>query len=117
MSWLTAGTLVLADWRGRALPREPTGIRPGVVIDGEAFPEDYANTLVVPFTRDLSLVDATFALRIEPTAENGASATSWALPHHLTSVSRRRVRPTNSRITSDQLWEIRQRIALAIGLV
>ncbi|MFI5267675.1 MAG: type II toxin-antitoxin system PemK/MazF family toxin [Chloroflexota bacterium] len=117
MSWLPAGRIVSVDWRGGSFPREPTGLRPAIVVDGETFPDDYPNTLVVPFSRDKTLIDATFTLLIEPTPENGSAAISWALPHHVTSVSRQRVRPTPSCITDDQLTDIRQRIALAIGLV
>ena len=112
-----AGTIVLVDWRAGAVPREPMKIRPAVVVeDDELFPDAYPNTLVVPLTRDEALAYPAFAERIDPTAVNGAEATSWALAHHVTSVSLKRVQETASRITGDQLASLRRRIALALGL-
>ena len=117
MSRPVAGTIVLVDWRTGAVPQEPTKIRPAVVVEGEAlFPDSYPNTLVVPLTSDEGLAYPAFAERIEPTAKNGAQATSWALAHHVTTVSLRRVQSTSSRITPAQLHSLRQRISLALGL-
>ncbi len=86
-----------------------------VVEDHELFPEAYPNMLVVPLTRDEGLAHRSFAERIEPTVDNGADTTCWALAHHVTSVSLRRVDPTPSRITAEQLSGIRKRIAVAVG--
>jgi mRNA-degrading endonuclease toxin of MazEF toxin-antitoxin module len=116
MSRHTAGSIVVVDWRGDALPREPSRPRPAVVVeDDELFPEHYPNTLVVPLTRDEGLAHRSFAERIEPDHDNGAETTSWALAHHVTSVSLRRISSTPSRITLDQLSSIRRRIAVAVG--
>lgn len=103
----------LARWR---LPREPSKLRHAVVVEDHAlFPDGYPDMLVVPLTRDEGLAHRSFAEQIEPTAENGAETTSWALAHHVTSVSLRRVTATNSRVTPAQLANIRERVALAIG--
>jgi mRNA-degrading endonuclease toxin of MazEF toxin-antitoxin module len=111
-----AGSIVVVDWRAGALPAEPECLRPAVVVeDDELFPDEYPNTLVVPLTRDEGLAHRSFAERIEPTAENGAEATCWALAHHVTSVSLRRVEATGSRVTAEQLASIRARIAVAAG--
>lgn len=116
MSRYRAGSIVVVDWRGGPLPHEPSKLRPAVVVeDDELFPDDYPNMLVVPLTRDGALAHRAFAERIEPTAANGGQETSWALAHHVTSVSRRRVNPTDSTITEAQLAHIRERIVLAIG--
>lgn len=116
MSRYPGGAIVVVDWRGGALPQEPGKLRPAVVVeDHELFPDAYPNTLVVPLTRDEGLAHRSFAERIEPTADNGATETCWALAHHVTSVSLRRVQPTESRVTDDQLGSIRHRIALAVG--
>lgn len=116
MSRHEAGSVVVVDWRGGAQPKEPSRLRPAVIVeDHELFPDAYPNTLVVPLTRDEGLAHGSFAERIEPTSENGAEATCWALAHHVTSVSLRRVRPTGSRITADQLASIRRRVVLAVG--
>jgi mRNA-degrading endonuclease toxin of MazEF toxin-antitoxin module len=111
-----AGSIVVVDWRGGALPQEPTKLRPAVVVeDHELFPDEYPNMLVVPLTREEGLAHRAFAERIDPTAENGAAATCWALAHHVTSVSLRRVDPTDSRITEAQLASIRKRVTVAVG--
>jgi len=111
-----AGAIVLVDWRVGAVPREPNKVRPSVVVeDHELFPNAYPNTVVVPMTRDAALAYAAFAERIDPAPENGADTTSWALAHHVTTVSLRRVQATPSRITDAQLVSLRRRIALALG--
>lgn len=116
MSRPGAGSIVLVDWRGAALPAESTRLRPAVVVEDEGlFPPAYPNLLVVPLTRDEGLVYPSFVERIDPTPENGAAETSWALAHHVSSVSMKRVTPTPSRVTSEQLGGIRRRIALAVG--
>lgn len=116
MSRFAAGSIVVVDWRGGALPREPSKLRPAVVIEDHLlFPDDYPNVLVVPLTRDEGLAHRSFAVQIEPTAENGCESTSWALAHHITSVSLRRVTSTGSRITPAQLEQVRNRVTLAIG--
>jgi mRNA interferase MazF len=110
-----AGTIVLVDWRVGAV-QEPTKIRPSVVVeDDQLFPGAYPNAIVVPLTRDEALAYFAFAERIDPTPENGSDATSWALAHHVTSVSLQRVQVTPSRITPEQLGSLRRRIALALG--
>jgi mRNA interferase MazF len=118
MSRNVAGSIVVVDWRRGALPQEPGRLRPAVVIeDHELFPEEYPNTIVVPLTRDQGLAHGSFAECIPPTPENGVATTCWALAHHVTSVSLRRVEPTPSRITDDQLSGIRKRVTLAVGIV
>ena len=116
MSRLTAGTIVVVDWCGGSLPQEPGKLRRAVSVeDHELFPEEYPNILVVPLTRDKGLAHRSFGERIEPTSDNGADTTCWALAHHVTSVSLRRVKPTASWITAEQLSSIRKRIIVAIG--
>jgi len=117
MSRHRAGSIVVVDWRGGALPQEPSRLRPAVVVeDHELFPVQYPNTLVVPLTRDEGLAHASFAERVEPTVDNGVQTVCWALAHHVTSVSLRRVDPTPTRITAEQLASIRRRITMAVGV-
>jgi mRNA-degrading endonuclease toxin of MazEF toxin-antitoxin module len=116
MSRPTAGSIVLVDWRGGALPQEPTKRSPAVVVEDDGlFPDAYPNTLVVPLTSDQGLAYPSFSERIDPAPDNGAPQTCWALAHHVTSVSLKRVTPTVSRVTSEQLGNIRRRATLAIG--
>ena len=117
MSRYPAGTIVVVDWRGDARSREPNRLRPAVVIeDHELFPDEYPNVIIVPLTRDEGLAHRSFAEPIPPTPDNGVDSTCWALAHHVTSVSSRRVQATASRITADQLSRIRTRIGVAVGL-
>lgn len=103
--------------REGCLPSEPSTLRLAVVIeDNVLFPDGYPNMLVVPLTRDEGLAHRSFAEQVEPTVENGAETTCWALAHHITSVSLRRVTPTDSRITPTQLANIRKRVTIAIGV-
>ena len=113
----SAGSIVLVDWRGGALPREPSKIRPAVVVeDHRLFPDEYPNIVVVPLTRDQSFIIPAFAEHISPSLENGASNQSWAVANHVSTVSLQRVELTRSRISNEQLINIRRRIALTLGL-
>ncbi|MBV8086978.1 MAG: type II toxin-antitoxin system PemK/MazF family toxin [Chloroflexi bacterium] len=117
MSLPVAGEIVVVDWRGGALPTEPTKIRPCVVVQDESlFADDEPTTIIVPLTTSLASIDPAFALQIEPSVQNGCTATSWALAHHVCVVSLERIIRSPSRVTSAQLAEIRSRIALALGL-
>lgn len=98
------------------MPGEPGKLRPAVVIEDEGlFPEAYPSTLVVPLTHDEGLAYPTFAVRLDPTGANGVDTTSWALAHHVTSVSTRRVKGTGSHVTPEELADVRRRVTLAIG--
>ena len=56
---LHAGQIVLADWRGDALPKEPNKLRPAVVVEDDGlFAPSYPNAILVPLTED-----ANFAIR------------------------------------------------------
>lgn len=117
MSRPAAGSIVIVDWRGGAQPKEPSRLRPAVIVEDDGlFPDAYPHTLVVPLTRDEGLAHQSFAERIEPTRDNGVETTCWALSHHVTSVSLRRVSPTDSRVTAGQLESIRRRIIVAVGI-
>ena len=86
-----------------------------MVEDEGLFPEAYPNLLVVPLTRDEGLAFPSFSEQIDPTPENGMSETCWALAHHVTSVSMKRITGTASRVASDQMARIRGCITLAVG--
>jgi mRNA-degrading endonuclease toxin of MazEF toxin-antitoxin module len=110
------GQIVVVDWRGDALPKEPNRLRPAVVIENPAlFEPDYENVIVVPLTEDGDLIIRSLSLPILPTIENGCSKPCWAAAHLVTATSKQRVRATRSTVTTDQLTAIRQRVARAIG--
>jgi len=111
-----AGQIVLADWRD-ALPKEPNKRRPAIVVeDTGLFGPNYPNVLLVPLADDPDLAVPGVSLAIEPTPENGCTKRCYALSHSITATSVRRLVTTGSRISADQLAEIRQQIGFAIGL-
>jgi mRNA-degrading endonuclease toxin of MazEF toxin-antitoxin module len=117
MTRAKGGDIVIVDWRGGALPNEPSRLRPAIVVEDEAFfAPDYPNILVVPLTTDASIAMPSLSVTIDPAPENGCARRCFALAPFVTSVSIRRVRATRSAIQPDQLGEIRRRIARAIGL-
>jgi mRNA interferase MazF len=114
---LRAGQIVLADWRGDALPREPNKRRPAVVVEDDGlFAARYPNAILVPLTEDAALAIPDLAVSIAPTPENGCSKACWAVSHLVSTTSKHRLRSTFSRITPDQLAAIRRQIAIALGI-
>ena len=114
---LSAGQIVLADWRGDALPKEPNRLRPAVVVDDDRlFAPVYPNALLVPLTEDAALALPDISVAIAPTAENGCPNPCWAISYLVTTTSKRRLQATSSRITPEQLDTIRRQIALAVGI-
>lgn len=114
---LRAGQIVLADWRGDAMPKEPNKRRPAVVVEDDAlFAPSYPNAILVPLTEDAALAIPDLSVAIDPTAENSCSKPCWAVSHLVATTSKSRLRATPSRITAKQLATIRRQIALAIGI-
>jgi mRNA interferase MazF len=111
-----AGQIVVAEWRD-ALPREANKRRPAVVIeDTRLFAPGYPNVILVPLTEDASMAIADLSVRIDPTPENGCTKTCFAMSPLVTGTPKARVQATRSRITAQQLADIRHRVAEAIGL-
>lgn len=114
---LRAGQIVIADWRGDALPKEPNKRRPAVVVEDDGlFAPAYPNTILVPLTEDASLAIPDLSVAIAPTPENGCSKLCWAVSHLVATTSKARLRATPSRITTDQLALIRRQIAFSVGI-
>jgi mRNA-degrading endonuclease toxin of MazEF toxin-antitoxin module len=114
---LRAGQIVLADWRGDAMPKEPNKRRPAVVVEDEGlFAPTYPNAILVPLTEDAALAIPDLSVAIAPTAENGCSKPCWAVSHLVATTSKARLRATPSHITPDQLTAIRRQVALAVGV-
>jgi len=112
-----AGQIVLADWRGDALPKEPNKRRPAVVVEDDGlFAPGYPNTILVPLTDDPALVIPDLAVPIAPGPENGCSKPCWAVSHLVATTSKARLKATGSRITQGQLAAIRRQIDLAVGV-
>jgi mRNA interferase MazF len=114
---LYAGQIVLADWRGDALPKGPNKRRPAVVVEDDGlFAPSYPNAILVPLTEDAALAIPDLSVAIAPTAENGCSKPCWAVSHLVATTSKARLQATPSRITPQQLTAIRRQIALAVGI-
>jgi mRNA interferase MazF len=114
---LSAGQIVIADWRGDALPKEPNKRRHAVVVEDHGlFATNYPNAILVPLTEDGAIAIPELSVAIAPTAENGCSKDCWAVSHLVATTAKARLRATPSRITADQLARIRRQIALAIGV-
>ena len=111
-----AGEIVLADWRD-ALPKEANKLRPAIVVEAEGlFHPDYPNLLLVPLTEDSRLGMPDLVVRIEPSAENGCAKPSVILATHVMAISKRQARRTGARITPEELRQMRERIAIPLGL-
>jgi mRNA interferase MazF len=114
---LAAGQIVLADWRGDALPKEPNKRRPAVVVEDDGlFAPSYPNAILVPLTEDAALAIPDLSVAITPSAENGCRKQCWAVSHLVATTSKARLTATPSRITQAQLAAIRRQIALAVGV-
>jgi len=117
MSEFTSGQIVLADWRD-ALPKEANKLRPAIVVEDDGlFDPAHLSVILVPLTEDARLAIADLSVAIDPTPENGCAKLCYAAAHAVTATSVARLKPTTSRVTPRQLQEIREKIALAIGLV
>jgi mRNA-degrading endonuclease toxin of MazEF toxin-antitoxin module len=116
VSRIAAGSIVIIDWRGDALPKEPNKLRPAIVVEDDGlFHPSYPNVIVVPLTEDAGLAIPGLSVTIDPTPQNGCTKRCFALAPFVTSASVMRVRATASRITDDQLHRIRHFVAEAIG--
>ena len=113
---LRAGQIVLADWRGDALPKEPNKRRPAVVVDDSLFAAAYPKALLVPLTNDGALAIPDLSVSIAPTPENRCDRPCWAVSYLVATTSKRPLQATHSRITAAQLADIRRQIAMAIGI-
>jgi mRNA interferase MazF len=113
---LTAGQIVIADWRGDAFPKEPNKRRPAIVVEDDTlFAPNYPNTILVPLADDPALIIPECATAIPPTPENGCTKLCWAVSNLVATTSKARLTATKSHITPAQLTAIRRQIALAIG--
>ena len=114
---LYAGQIVVADWRGDALSKEPNKLRPAVVVEEDGlFAPAYPNVILVPLTEDVALAIPDLSVAIPPDAANGCSKPCWAVSHLVATTAKSRLRATPSRITQAQLAAIRHQIALTIGI-
>jgi mRNA interferase MazF len=108
---MIAGNVFDCDWREDVLPKEPNKAgRPAIIVeDSELFPPDFPNVVVVACTKYLDFAIPSLSVRIEPSAENGLAAISYA-------VSKRRLGTMRGTIDPDALSAIRAAIAESLGI-
>ncbi len=89
-AWFRAGSIVLADWRGDALPKQPNKRRPAVVVEDDGlFAPGCPNVILVPTTEDAARAIPDLAVPIAPTPENGCAKRCWAVSHLVATASKR----------------------------
>jgi mRNA interferase MazF len=111
---VVAGDIVVADWRD-ARPKEANKLRPAIVVEAPLFDAAFPNMILVPLTEDAELAIPGLTVPIQPTAANGCTNPSWALSYNVTATSKARLKRTPSRITAEQLADVRRQIAVAVG--
>jgi len=112
-----AGDIVAVDWRD-ALPGsgEANKARPAIVVSAsQFFGSGLPFEIVVPLTGEAALAIPGASVRIHPTAENGCTKPSYALAWNVQSVPHVRLHTTPSRVTGEQLAEIRAQIAACVA--
>jgi mRNA-degrading endonuclease toxin of MazEF toxin-antitoxin module len=113
---VTAGEIVVVDWRD-ALPRtgEPNKLRPAVIVGAtRLYGSGLPFKVVVPLTSEPALAIVGASLRIEPRSANGCTEICYALSWNVQTVPRARLTATSSKITDDQLAEIRRQVASCV---
>jgi mRNA-degrading endonuclease toxin of MazEF toxin-antitoxin module len=109
----------MVDWRD-ALPGagEPNKRRPAIVVSSpHYFSSGLPFEIVVPLTGESALAIAGVSTAIDPTPENGCTKRSYALAWNVQTVPHARLTTTSSRISDDQLDDIRAQIRSAVEYV
>jgi mRNA interferase MazF len=122
---LKSGQILVVDWRKDPrlpdhdpLHPEPNKRRPAVVVqDTELFDPSYPTVLVVPLTGDRQLAIPELTVELQPSAANGCSKVSYLLPQNITCIAKSRIaEATDSHITASELQQLRQLVALTVGV-
>lgn len=105
----------MVDWPD-ALPGEPNKRRPAVVVGSPTFfGSGLPFEVVVPLTGEPALAIAGATTVIEPSPENGCTKRSFALAWSVQTVAHARIRATGSRVTAEQLADLRSQITRVVG--
>ncbi len=105
---MTAGEIVLADWRD-AIPStgEPNKRRPGVVVgSARIYRSGFPFALVVPLTGEAALAIPGASATIAPSRLNGCTKMTYALAWNVQCVPLARVMKTTSRLDATDLVEL-----------
>ncbi len=87
-----------------------------VVEETDLFAPGYPNVILVPVTEDEDLAISDLSVVIEPINESGCSKRCVVVSHLMATTSKALIEPTTSRITPEELAEVRQQIAMTTGL-
>lgn len=111
------GSIVVINWRDAlAGSGEPNKRRPGVIVGSpHFFGSGLPFEIVVPLTSEPSLAISGASVSIQPTPENGCTSLCFALAWNVQSVPHARLTVTRSRVSDEELAEIRNRISACIA--
>jgi mRNA-degrading endonuclease toxin of MazEF toxin-antitoxin module len=114
---MTAGQIVTVDWRDAiAGSGEPGKRRPGIVVSSASyFGGKLPVEIVVPLTGGADLAIPWASTLILPTPQNGCTKPCYALAWNVQSVPHARLTETPSRISDDELRQIRAQIVSCVS--
>ncbi|MDQ2680664.1 MAG: type II toxin-antitoxin system PemK/MazF family toxin [Candidatus Eremiobacteraeota bacterium] len=115
---MSPGQIVAVDWRdARPSTGEPNKRRPGVIVGSPRFfGDNLPFEIVVPLTGKAELAVGGASFLIQPTAENGCTKACFALAWNVQTVPHARLTPTSSRVTDEQLLQIRAQLIDCIDM-
>jgi mRNA interferase MazF len=90
-------------------------LRPAVIVQSDAFPEQHASVILCPLTSDLTEAPD-FRITIEPQEANGLRERSQIMVDKPVTVRRDRVRQIIGRLTLDEIIKLDIALAFVIGL-
>ena|SRR5579863_1453982 len=89
--------------------------RPAVVIQSDAFPDDYPSVIICPMTSELTAAHD-FRITIDPSPANGLRARSQVMADKPVTVRRERIGKRIGRLQQEDLVRINGALAFVVGL-
>lgn len=106
-SQISAGAVVLVDWRDNHYSPEPGRTRPAIVVVHSTLLMSLRVLTVVPLTGDVNLAPPSLSTRIDPNERNGLKKPSYALAWNIQTVAVERTTKTKAVVTSAEVDAIR----------
>jgi mRNA interferase MazF len=90
-------------------------LRPAIVVQSDAFPDDHASVVVCQMTSDI--IDAPdFRVLIEPSAKNGLKARSQIMADKPVTIRRGKVGQLVGQLDSEDMARVNVALAFVMGL-
>lgn len=89
--------------------------RPAVIVQSDAFPENYESVVVCQLTSDLRNTPD-FRVVVEPSTNNGLRVTSEIMADKPVTIRRERVGRTIGRLDAEDVARLNVALALVMGL-